>query len=171
MKVIAMLGGPGSGKSTTAAGVFHKLKLAGVNCELVTEFAKDLSYEKRGVALGNQAYVFGKQLHRLHRLDGTVDVVITDSPPILSLMYAPDWYPPSFADFVRFMVGRYETSYYFMDRVKPFVQTGRHHTEEESIDIDWKIKELFEYNTGYPKYKVLPGDETAVDSIVKDYFA
>ena len=39
--LISLYSGPGSGKSTGAAWIFAKLKLAGVNAELVTEFAKD----------------------------------------------------------------------------------------------------------------------------------
>ncbi len=43
--VVNLLGGPGSGKSTTAADVFARLKWQDINCELVTEFAKDLVWE------------------------------------------------------------------------------------------------------------------------------
>ncbi len=166
MRIIACLGGPGAGKSTTAAGVFHRLKLMGANCELVTEYAKDLSYERRNVALGNQAYVFGKQLQRFHVLDGTVELVVTDSPPILGLLYAPDWYPPSFGEFVRFMVGRYDNRYYLLNRKKPFVQVGRHHTESESIELDSRIRRLFDEHS--IPYTVIDGDETAVDRILED---
>lgn len=42
-KVINLYGGPGTGKSTTAAMLFAKMKLAGFNCEYVPEFAKDLN--------------------------------------------------------------------------------------------------------------------------------
>jgi len=163
MKVIACIGPPCAGKSTTAAGVFHRLKLAGANCELVTEYAKDLSYERRDMALGNQAYVFGKQLQRLHILDGTVDIVVTDSPPVLSLMYAPSWYPESFSDFVKFMCARYDTAYYYLERTKPYVQVGRHHTEEESDQIGSRILKLLE-DEGIA-HRVLPGDERAADTI------
>lgn len=41
MNVINLFAGPGSGKSTTCAGVFNKLKLAGINCEMALEYAKD----------------------------------------------------------------------------------------------------------------------------------
>ncbi len=37
-----MFGGPGTGKSTSAAGLFFKMKLAQMEVELVTEYAKDL---------------------------------------------------------------------------------------------------------------------------------
>lgn len=39
--IIDLIGGPGSGKSTTAAGLFYKLKKLGYNCEMSLEFAKD----------------------------------------------------------------------------------------------------------------------------------
>ena len=39
--IINLFGAPGVGKSTGAAYIFSKLKMAGMNAELVTEFAKD----------------------------------------------------------------------------------------------------------------------------------
>ena len=47
MIVVNLFAGPGSGKSTTCAGVFAKLKLAGVNCEMALEYAKDKVWEER----------------------------------------------------------------------------------------------------------------------------
>lgn len=41
--VINLMGGPGSGKSTVASGIFYRLKKMGVNCELALEFVKDKS--------------------------------------------------------------------------------------------------------------------------------
>ena len=42
MKVINFYGGPNTGKSTKAAGMYYKMNLAGYNVELVNEFAKEL---------------------------------------------------------------------------------------------------------------------------------
>ena len=42
---ICLYASPSSGKSTMAANVFSKLKMLGINCELVTEFAKDLVWD------------------------------------------------------------------------------------------------------------------------------
>ena len=85
-----MLGAPGAGKSTGAAHIFSQLKLAGVNAELVTEFAKDKVYEETKEVWNNQAYIFGKQSFKISKLNEKVDVVVTDSPLFLSILYNQD---------------------------------------------------------------------------------
>jgi hypothetical protein len=85
--IINLFGGPGISKSTTAAGVFSLLKLHNVECELVTEFAKELVWEERQRTLKNQQYIFGEQYHRLWRVADKVDVVITDCPLLLGIVY------------------------------------------------------------------------------------
>lgn len=51
MIIINLYGSPGSGKSTAAAYIFSKLKMKGVECELVTEVAKDLVWDENSKAL------------------------------------------------------------------------------------------------------------------------
>ena len=84
MTVVDIYGSPSSGKSTLAAYVFAKLKMLGIRCELVTEFAKDLVWDERHKALQNQAFVFGNQFYRLSRLENEVDVAVVDSPLMLN---------------------------------------------------------------------------------------
>ena len=79
--------GPGSGKSTIAAGLFCKMKTLNYNVELITEFAKDLVYENRELALENQIYIFGKMYHKLYRVENKVDWVVIDSPLLLNSVY------------------------------------------------------------------------------------
>lgn len=60
MILVNLYGAPGSGKSTGAAYIFSKLKMAGIDAELVTEFAKDKVWEESKAPFDNQAYMFGK---------------------------------------------------------------------------------------------------------------
>ena len=52
--IVNFFGPPGSGKSTAAAYVFSKLKMAGVNAEIVTEYAKDKVWEENNEVFKNQ---------------------------------------------------------------------------------------------------------------------
>jgi ATP:corrinoid adenosyltransferase len=67
MKVINIFAGPCAGKSTTAAGLFYLMKVSGYNVELVTEYAKDMTWEGRHNILGDQLYILAKQNRRLER--------------------------------------------------------------------------------------------------------
>lgn len=151
MLVINLYGGPGAGKSTTRAGLFFKLKTAGVNAEEAPEYAKDLTWEGRKEALANQPYVFAKQLYRIMRLRGKVDVVVTDSPLILSeyygRLYGAGEFPESFYSFIGDMAwnshgGTVRYMDILLNRVKEYNPAGRNQTEAEAINIDAGIRDL-----------------------------
>ena len=168
---VNLFAGPGAGKSTTAAGVFHKLKLFGVTTELVTEFAKDLVWESRTACLGNQMYVMGEQFRRLHRLDGKVEVVVTDSPILLGMIYGKMGnlkLPDSFYDTMSWAYKLYSSEglTYFLNRVKPFNPNGRNQSLEESRQIDQDIYDLLHKND--VNYKLIDGNEEAVSIIFDD---
>jgi adenylate kinase family enzyme len=55
--IVNLFAGPGAGKSTGAAYVFAKLKLAGIDCEYVSEFAKDKVWENNSEVFKNQFYI------------------------------------------------------------------------------------------------------------------
>lgn len=142
MKVINVVAGPGAGKSTLASGMYHDAKRRGWNVELVTEVAKDLVWEGRHCALENQAYVFGRQVQRIHRLAGQVDYVITDSPVLLSAIYAPADYPPEWEQVVVNLWKRNENYVAFLGRGPWFDDRGRVHNLEKSLEVDQKIAVL-----------------------------
>lgn len=134
MIVVNLFGVPGSGKSTGAAYIFSKLKLAGINAELVTEFAKDKVWEDTKAVFENQAYIFGKQSFRISRCEEKVDVIITDSPLPLSIFYNknPNIYGDSFNKFVMDVFNHYNNLNIFINRVKPYNPKGRFQSEDES---------------------------------------
>jgi len=148
--IINLFAGPGAGKSTTAAGVFYELKQRGEKAELVGEFAKDLTWEKRTSALEIQPYVFGKQLHRIERLlKAGVDFIVVDSPLLLSIVYNQmhGWYPESFNQSVLDIAKKFEpiTMNFFLDRNnREYREWGRNQTEQEAIQIDRQILTLLQ---------------------------
>lgn len=133
MLVVNLYGAPGAGKSTGAAYIFSQLKLRGINAELVTEFAKDKVWEESKAVFQNQAYIFGKQYFRISRVQDKVDVVITDSPILLSAFYNTN--PVLGEEFDR-LITKVSNSYTSIDalicRTKPYNGVGRFQTEEES---------------------------------------
>lgn len=166
MIVVSLFAGPGAGKSTMAAGVFYKLKTYGINAELVTEYAKDLTWEKRHKTLSNQAYVFGKQLQRIHRLENQVQVVITDSPLALTLLYTPEDYPESFKPFVLDMIAKYDNMNYLVKRVKEYQPIGRNQTKDQADQLDIICKALLDNNA--LDYTEVMGDETGMNKVFAD---
>jgi len=136
--VVNLFGGPGTGKSTTAAGVFSLLKQRGVLAELIQEYAKDKVWELSPNTLRNQIYIFGKQHHRLWRVVGQVDVLVTDSPLLLSLYYGHSL-GANFAALVNQEHGKSRNLNIFLNRVKPFEQAGRLQNEKEATEIDRAI--------------------------------
>jgi Chromatin associated protein KTI12. len=56
MIVVNFWGGPNSGKSTQASGLFHKMKTNGYNVEVVNEYAKMCVWEDQLDKLKDQLY-------------------------------------------------------------------------------------------------------------------
>jgi tRNA uridine 5-carbamoylmethylation protein Kti12 len=139
-KVINLLGGPCSGKSTLAAELFSHLKKQNYNVELINEEAKELSWEERWTALACQPYIFGKQLLKIKRVIDKVDYVISDSPLLLSTIYVTEDYPESFKKSCIDIYKQMSSHHFLLSRTSSaFEETGRHHNEKESIKIDVKI--------------------------------
>lgn len=162
--VVNLYGGPGSGKSTTATGVFSLLKMHDVNCEYVSEYAKDRAWEKSLTVCYNQFYIGAKQYHRQFRLDKKVDVMITDSPMLQQLVYTDD---PFFKVFCINMNDRFKPSlHYFMNRTKKFNPKGRKHSLKQSLSIDRKIKRVLTEQK--LKYDCIDGNYHAPNLILFD---
>jgi len=143
MLVVNLFGVPGAGKSTGAAYVFSKLKMAGVNAELVTEYAKDKVWDGGDAAFDNHAYIFGNQYYRLSRLEGKVDVVVTDSPIILSGFYnMNDDISEELNSLTTKAFGLYNNYNVIIDRVKGYNPNGRLQTESESDDLKEEMEEF-----------------------------
>jgi len=163
--IINLIGTPGAGKSTLAAYLFAKLKMLGVNCEQVTEFAKDKVWEENNVALSNQIYIFSKQYYRITRCEDKVDLIITDSPLVLSAFYNrdPEIHKP-LCELIRKINDRYNNMYFFVKRIKRYNPNGRLQTERESDEMVPKLKKHLE-DFGV-NYEEIFGDLTSADIII-----
>ena len=165
MLVINLFAGPCAGKSTVAAGVFHKLKMRGVNCEYVTEVAKDFTWEEREVTLACQPYVFASQLKNIWRLKGKVDVVITDSPILLSVVYAGEDWSESFKTYVVRQFHEFNNLNVFLRRDKDYNPVGRGGTRELACKLDDEIMQMMLDKR--ISMTIISGDSSAVDRILE----
>jgi hypothetical protein len=145
--VINLFGAPGAGKSTGAAYIFSELKQRGVNAELVTEFAKDKTWEGNLLALSCQEYVFGKQSYRLARCRDDVDVIVTDSPLPLAIIYNtnPALGRP-FNQVILNVFDTYDNVNFFIKRGKAYNPKGRNQTEAESDALAEDILHMLDYH-------------------------
>lgn len=141
-RIVNLFGGPGIGKSTLAAGIFHEMKSEGYSVELVDEYAKQLTWEERQKEMVNQIYIFAKQYKKLERLIGKVDYVITDSPLLLSLVYPSKSYFPALAPLVEQVNNSFDNRNIVLERTFKFVQKGRNQNEYYAKKIDARVREV-----------------------------
>lgn len=165
MKIINLFGAPGAGKSTTSAGVFHLLKLQGVNCELVTEYAKEMVWRNLPpTAFEDQLYITAKQNAKLERLRGKVEYVITDSPILLGLAYTPATYHNGYTELLKSLFSSYNNINFYLNRVKNYNPIGRNQSEEESDAVGVRIKNILMDNS--IRFKEIDGGKTAAQNII-----
>lgn len=167
-KIINLYGGPGCGKSTGAAHIFSELKLCGISCELVTEFAKDCVWDNSVDLLNDQLLVTAQQWHRVDRLLGKVDYIITDSPILIGLAYiAPrSYYSASLSELILNLHRSVKTMDVFIKRVKKYSMAGRIQTETEAKEKDSIIKEIFDKHTNLSSQFYIVGDEDGYNAVI-----
>ena len=165
--VINFFGGAGLGKSTVAAYVFSQLKIRGVSCELISEFAKDLTWEKNKVALECQEYVFGNQSFKMEKCRNEVDVLITDCPLILGYIYNKNpLLNDNFKEVVLSKFNSYENINYVINRTINYDSTGRNQNYLEAIDYDTKILNFLTAEN--ISYLIIEHDNKEYDKIVSN---
>lgn len=170
--VINLYGGPGTGKSTSAAWLFALLKNHNINAELVQEYVKQWAWEDRKPVNYDQFYLFGKQSRKEYTLFNKVDVIVTDSPVSLCTYYASVYGTPDQCETFKVMNKTYykmvEDSghrylHIWLNRTKPYNPKGRFQNEQEAKDIDSDMKSFMkEQGIEFIEFN---GDETGVASL------
>lgn len=141
---VHLMGPPGVGKSVIAHLVTAKLKLAGVPTEMVQEYAKELLWAGR-LDPDHQILTTAEQIRREQHLEGRVRVIVTDSPPILGMLYAK----PEMREPLRMMISsltaHWSTVDYLLSRpdmAASYEQIGRNETAEESARLGRLLERL-----------------------------
>jgi len=156
--VINLIGAPGAGKSTLAAGLFAEMKRRYLSVELVTEYAKDLTYDGHRSENMDQLAVFAEQHRRIARLVGKVDYVISDSPLFLSAYYSTKTdYPKSFTHFVLDIAARYKNMNFLVTRNHRYDPNSRSQDEDGANRIHQELIDFMgEWDLNYEE--ILAGD-------------
>mgnify|MGYP000196155730 CR=1 FL=1 len=155
LKVINLWGAPGSGKSTIAAGLYHHMKVHGYSVELINEYAKQMTWERRHPDhFKNQLYITAKQHNKqMHLLSHDIDICITDSPLPLGLLYVPEDYFPSYEALVWEIYGTYDNFNVVLNPSHSYQPVGRNQSEEEAKELQQQMMTLLETNNvDYKRY-------------------
>lgn len=145
--------------------------MRGVNCEYIQEYAKDRAWEFGNNHLGvpkvfqAQEYIFGKQHFRMRRVAQDVDVIITDCPLFLGLVYMPDDFPiPSLRGAIREAYNLYDNLDVFLVRNKPYNPKGRFQTETQARELDLVVRGVLDAQQ--VDYPVVNSGRQAVADII-----
>lgn len=172
--IINLFGGPGTGKSTTAAGLFALLKNMDVNAELINEYVKRWAWEGRSISSLDQFYFFGKQARKEYTLFEKVDVIVTDSPIILSSFYTNKYGPEHQKAAIRSCLESYFKSCdeknvkrlnVFLQRLKTYNPKGRFQNEEQAKQLDIEI--LSYLSELKQDFAIIAADQKAPEEIVR----
>jgi len=137
---VNLYAGPGVGKSVTAAALFVALKMRGVHAELVNEYAKELVYDGV-IAKTSQRDILEEQLRRQARLQGKVDVVVTDAPPLITLMYASELCEPPAVQELEQLLSRSTEGWHNLEVLlhrdvrQSYEQAGRYQSAEQAREF------------------------------------
>lgn len=139
--VVNFYGGPGTGKSTSAAYVFAKLKMLGVNAELVREVAKEWCWAGRQIKTDADQYdLYELQRNRERLVEGLVDVLVTDCPVAVTAFYASKFCSAlCVGTLCSYMFTAREHAEHmdvWLVRSKPYMAAGRYQNEEQARAID-----------------------------------
>lgn len=174
-RIICLYGGPGTGKSTTCAGLFYNLKMAGFNAEMNREYIKEWVWEGREIQEGDQTYFFSKQARkeRVYIKKG-LDFIITDSPLILTHFYGLkfDLFEQKYNTSINMLANHhgfcedngYKVDHFFLKRTKEYNPEGRLQDEETAKQFDLEIQSLLDiFGISYHE---IDADKTACDKII-----
>lgn len=169
-KIINLFGGPGAGKTTLAAAIFHSLKVLHLNTEIISEFPKDMIVEQNAQSLENQFYITANQGYRIWCAAKVYDYVIVDSPILLGAIYNKNKnIAKEFNTFLLKYHNEFDNVNIFLKRAKHLVHrmSGRVHDIDEALKKDKEIRDFLDANN-LPYFTLSRLDPNIVQKILKD---
>lgn len=164
-KVINLVAGPGSGKTTIASLLFANIKLRKKVAELAPEFAKQLVWKKEFDILNNQHVVSLQQYKLIKSMDGLVEYIVTDGPLIHGIYYNR-YNTDNMSDVIKTekkiieFNNEFDNIYIYLKRGDFEYETaGRIQTYTEALDIDIKLLDILnEYKICYKTFIADPNN-------------
>jgi len=154
---INLLGGPGLGKSTSAAFIFQQMKQDGYKIELVTEYIKTWTYIPRSPKSWDSFYCQMKQVHQEDIiLRSGMPLIVTDSPVFLGCFYA--WHHgnpgvPMMLDVAKRFEEMYPSLTILLERGSlPYDPAGRYEDYEQALDVDEQLSIFAECHIKFEKF-------------------
>jgi hypothetical protein len=173
-KIINLFGGPGSGKSSIAAGLLYELKKRHITCDAPYEFPKLLAWDDNQSAIKDQLYVIANQHRGIVKSFGKVDYIVLDSPILLSLIYKNYYegneypsslYTESFDNMILDIHSKYDNLNIFLNRTSGLHNNAeRYQNLEKSIELDYMIRETL--NVNHINYVEVDVNENTVEEIL-----
>lgn len=178
---IGLLGAPGCGKSTVAAYVFALLKDEGIDGELVQEYIREhINRHKKVPSITFQSVVYERQLEKEKILPSDIDFFVTDSPHILSYIYASIYVDYTDNDQIELLGDLYlkfiresRTAYdliYVLENTHPPKEDGVRYQTDEEMELLINGIPIF-LDMHQVKYKTFTSDiptKTRAEIIVKE---
>lgn len=146
---INLYGGPGSGKSTTAAFIFAEMKTLGINIEYVDEYIKFWTFIPRSPKGFDSLYVQAKQIHKEDTiLRAGTDFIVSDSPVMLQYYYAKHHKTPAQKAMLD-IACEFELTYPSINillqrKDSDYKELGRYETLEQAKEIDVELREVLD---------------------------
>lgn len=153
---VSLIGGPGTGKSILSKELFAAIKRKYITCEESPEYIKKKLREQALKAVQSQIYIFAKQQFQQFTLKNTVEVVVTDSPILLSPIY-DETKCKHLRELALNEYKKYNNLMYYIERDSnaSYEQEGRYQDLDGAKKVDMKIKRFLKlYKI---KYKVVSG--------------
>lgn len=177
MKKIAIIGSPGSGKTTLAAGLFYHLKIMGEHVEMVPELIKykvykNINFELEGFDILNtlEQKEF-EEIFETENAKNQIDFIICEAPLCNGYFYASFYQKqleyPILKKIAESKINSYDLMI-FVERTPEaeYVSFGRKESFEQArtleIHITEQIKEL-----GYNKPIIRVNQSTSIEEILK----